>query len=174
MIRWKNRSIFEKFEFHASVIKYHRRGTLNSYTLSNIPFPSLLYPYFPLDPWIQVDQNCIGPRSLSLSLGIGNRIQSQITTVHRSSATRFNEINEHASLSTCLQEAFPAPLLVFFFFSLRARSAEFRFKLEPGTERGIIPLLFSFACPRCLSNTTSHPSQGHALSLSLSQALIRR
>lgn len=72
--------------------------TLNRDTLSNIPLHehphSSPRSYFSLNPWIQVDQNCIGPRFLwelreegrgAAGRRQGNRIQSQITTVHRSS-----------------------------------------------------------------------------------------
>lgn len=92
--------------------------------------------YFSLNPWIQVDQNCIGPRFLwELREGEGNRIQSQITTVHRS--PRPLGLMRSMSMRHCLpvhgwgEGAFP---LSFVFF--RTRSAEFRFKW-------IVPLSFS-------------------------------
>lgn len=142
--------------------------TLNRDTLSNIPLHehphSSPRSYFSLNPWIQVDQNCIGPRFLwelreegAAGRRQGNRIQSQITTVHRSS----RPLGLMRSMRACvtvylstMEGVFPPLSLssVFLFFARDQQS--FVSNWSRGGD-GSSPLLF--ACLGCLSDTTTRP-----------------
>lgn len=156
--------------------------TLNRDTLSNIPLHehphSSPRSYFSLNPWIQVDQNCIGPRFLwelreegAAGRRQGNRIQSQITTVHRSSRPLGLMRSMRACVTVYLSTmeergrafSLPFPFRPSFFFSREISRVSFQIG-ESGRGWIIPPLI----CMPWLPQRYNHQAyQGHALACGL-------
>lgn len=147
-----------------------KRGYFTQHSIPRVPIP-LPRSYFSLNP---LDTGGSKLHRSSLSLGItrgGTGKPHSIPNNNRPSivqATRFNEINEHASLSTCLRVGGrfqPIPPFPFVHLSFSREISRVSFQIGVrGRGRRIIPLLFSFARLSCLSNT-SRPT---TLTLSLS------
>lgn len=156
--------------------------TLNRDTLSNIPLHehphSSPRSYFSLNPWIQVDQNCIGPRFLwelreegAAGRRQGNRIQSQITTVHRSSRPLGLMRSMRACVTVYLSTmeergrafSLPFPFRPSFFFSREISRVSFQIG-ESGRGWIIPPLI---CMPRLPQRYNHQAYQGHALACGL-------